>query len=55
MFLFWGTEGSYCISQYAGPSGNDFTLIFDGGCGVVRVIFDAQTETVVSIDCNGEA
>jgi len=24
-------------------------------CGVVRVIFDAQTKMVVSIDCNGQA
>jgi len=54
MFLFWGIGTSY-VSEYGGPSGGEFTIIYDGGCGVVRVIFDAQTKTVVNIDCNGEA
>ena len=35
--------------------GKQFTIIFDGGSSVVRVIFDFQSKTVVRIDCNGEA
>lgn len=54
MFLFWGMGTSY-VSDYGGPSGGEFTIIYDGGCGVVRVIFDVRTRTIVSIDCNGEA
>jgi len=33
----------------------EFTIIMDGGCGIVRVIFDVETKTIVSIDCNGMA
>jgi hypothetical protein len=54
MFLFWGI-GTSCVSEHAGPSGGDFTIIYDGGCSVVRAIFDAQTKVIVSIECNGEA
>jgi hypothetical protein len=32
-----------------------FTIIMDGGCGVVRVIFKASDKSVVRIDCNGAA
>jgi ankyrin repeat protein len=32
---------------------NSFTPICDGGCSVVRVVFDAQSRSVVGIDCNG--
>ncbi len=32
-----------------------FSIIMDGGCGVVRVIFALKSKSVVRIDCNGEA
>jgi ankyrin repeat protein len=32
-----------------------FSMICDGGCGVVRIVFDAATKAVIEIDCNGEA
>jgi hypothetical protein len=35
------------------PSDNEFTIILDGGCGIVRVVFEAKSKTVVHIDCNG--
>ncbi len=33
---------------------DEFTYFLDGGCSIVRVIFDAETKSVVSIDCNGQ-
>jgi hypothetical protein len=38
-----------------GPPDNMFSMILDGGCGVVRIVFDAVTGAVVSIACNGVA
>lgn len=35
------------------PAG--FSTIRDGGCDVIRVIFDVRSRTVVRIECNGEA
>jgi len=37
------------------PLDNAFTYISDGGCSVLKVIFDADTKMVMSVDCNGEA
>ncbi len=34
---------------------DSFSIIFDGGCAVVTVVFDVENKTVVSIVCNGEA
>ena len=51
MICWSGLQGSCYIAEY--DPGNIFTIIFDGGCGVVRVIFDAKSKAVVSIDCNG--
>jgi len=34
---------------------HQFTQISDGGCAVVKVVFDAETKTVLEITCNGEA
>lgn len=39
----------------AGPSNDRFTIIFDGCCAVVRIVFDAATKTVIEVDCNGGA
>jgi hypothetical protein len=30
-----------------------FAVIADGGCDIVRIVFNAETKGVVSIDCNG--
>jgi len=38
-----------------GAAKEQFTIILDGGCGVVRVIFKASDKSVVRIDCNGVA
>jgi hypothetical protein len=52
--IFWsGFQGSCFIAEY--DPGSKFTIIFDGGCGVVRVIFDANSKAVISISCNGMA
>lgn len=32
---------------------NEIPTIFDGGCGVVRVTFDADAKLIKSIKCNG--
>lgn len=37
------------------PSDDQFSMICDGGCGVVKIVFDAETKTVIEIDCNGGA
>ncbi len=53
MILWSGFQGSCFIAEY--EPGSKFTIIYDGGCGVVRVIFDAESKTVISISCNGMA
>jgi hypothetical protein len=53
MILWSGFQGSCFIAEY--EPGIKFTIIFDGGCGVVRVIFNVESNTVVSISCNGIA
>lgn len=34
------------------PPGNKFSMVADGGSGVIRVIFDADKKTVVNVDGN---
>ena len=34
---------------------NEFPTIFDGGCAVMRVVFDVEANHVVSLKCNGLA
>jgi hypothetical protein len=46
-----GLQGSFAVAEY--EPGIIFTIICDGGCGVVRVIFDAKSKAVISISCNG--
>ncbi len=53
MILWSGFQGSCFIAEY--EPGTKFTRIYDGGCGVVRVIFDAKSKAVISITCNGMA
>lgn len=38
-----------------GSGKEQFTIILDGGCGIVRVIFKASDKSIVRIDCNGDA
>jgi hypothetical protein len=52
VFLSVFKESCY-IAEYEDPPGSRFTIIFDGGCGAVRVIFDAESKAIVSMDCNG--
>ncbi|MBN2133227.1 MAG: ankyrin repeat domain-containing protein [Sedimentisphaerales bacterium] len=54
MIFFGGLEGSAFIPGSDAP-GSDFTIVYDGGCGVVRVVFDVEKKTVVMIQCNGWA
>ncbi|MGE5295865.1 MAG: ankyrin repeat domain-containing protein, partial [Solirubrobacterales bacterium] len=42
-------------ARSGGSPRNDFTQICDGGCSVVRVVFDVRRKIIVSIDCNGMA
>jgi hypothetical protein len=30
-------------------------LLFDGGCGVVTVVFDVKRDKIERVDCNGLA
>jgi len=32
-----------------------FPVIFDGGCGIVNLVYDADTSKLLSFECNGEA
>ena len=34
---------------------DDFPLVMDGGCSVIRLLYDADTGRVVGINCNGTA
>jgi hypothetical protein len=36
-------------------SKDKFPVIMDGGCGIVNLLYDVQSATVVSIGCNGLA
>lgn len=58
-FIYNDTQYIICNMLFFKPSeligNNQFTTVFDGGCGIVRVIFEAQSKKIVSIDCNGEA
>ena len=45
--------GGLGTSFVAERSSNDFSRIFDGGCGVVLVIIDMESGTVVRLRCNG--
>ncbi|UCG58094.1 MAG: hypothetical protein JSU70_01040, partial [Phycisphaerales bacterium] len=54
MIAWSGIQGGCYVAKYEEPPGTIFTLIADGGCGVVTVIFDAESKTVVGIECNGE-
>ncbi len=35
------------------PPEKGFTIILDGGCDIVRVLYDFENKTVIKIDCNG--
>ncbi|MDI6447531.1 ankyrin repeat domain-containing protein [Anaerobaca lacustris] len=59
-FIKDGTRRIICQMHLMGDfsreaSDSGFTIIFDGCCAVVRVVFDAMTGTVIEIDCNGGA
>ena len=34
---------------------SEFPMIFDGGCGVIHIVYDPRTEGFDEIFCNGEA
>ena len=53
MILSSGSQGFFSVAEHERPAGKTFTIIMDGGCSVVRVIFDANSKSVVSIECNG--
>ena len=48
-----GSGGSFYVARSKQPRGKTFTIIMDGGCMVVRVIFDAENKSIVSVECNG--
>jgi hypothetical protein len=59
-FTRHGTKYIVCLmhlynDRHPEPPRKEFTVIFDGGCGIVRVIYDARTKAVVSVKCNGVA
>lgn len=54
MILLSGAQGSFFVPG-RGETGTEFTIIMDGGCGIVRVIFDAETKQIIAIECNGMA
>jgi ankyrin repeat protein len=51
--LYSFSRGSSYVS--VGPSEDRFPLVLDGGCGIVIVVFEADSETVVHIHCHGMA
>jgi hypothetical protein len=53
MILSAGSGGSFYVARSKQPRGKTFTIIMDGGCMVVRVIFDAENKSIVSVECNG--
>ena len=42
--------GVYVVSNV-----RDFPLIFDGGCGIVNLIYDVDEARITSLQCNGNA
>jgi hypothetical protein len=53
MILSSFSQGSFVVAEHERSHGKRFTIIMDGGCSVVRVIFETKSKTVVSIECNG--
>lgn len=51
--LYSFSEGSSYV--YAGPSEERFPLVLEGGCGIVTVVFEADSKTLVHIHCHGVA
>ena len=49
-FLRGGKPGIYVVGQV-----RSLPLIYDGGCGVVNVLYDIALKRVVAISCNGYA
>ncbi len=47
------THGSSYVS--VGPHEDGFPLVLDGGCGIVIVVFEADSKIVVHIHCHGMA
>jgi hypothetical protein len=40
---------------YMVGSEREFPIVFDGGCGVMHVVYDVDASLVVSLRCNGDA
>jgi hypothetical protein len=51
--LYSFSHGSSYVS--VGPSEDRFPLVMDGGCGIVIVVFEADSKTVVHVHCHGRA
>jgi ankyrin repeat protein len=47
--VFWGGMSNSFVAK----AGRDFSIIFDGGAAIVRVIFEADSKNIVKIECNG--
>lgn len=59
-FTRHGTKYIVCLmhlynDRHPAQPRKEFTVIFDGGCEIVRVVYDAKTKAVVSVECNGRA
>jgi hypothetical protein len=54
MILSMWSQRSFLETEGEQPRSKAFTMVMDGGCSVVRVIFDAKSKSIVSIECNGE-
>jgi len=44
------TAGVYIVANRG-----KFPVIYDGGCGIVNLVYDADTSRLVSFECNGVA
>ena len=47
IYLGWGTPGRKWIGF------DDLPMVFDGGCGVIELVFDVKRGTFDEIDCHG--
>jgi len=43
-----------CLSESYGLN-DGFPMVCDGGCGIMVVVFDADTKRVIDIRCHGVA
>jgi|SRR5581483_1245681 len=52
---FVGLGGMYVAGIHLVASRRDFPVIFDGGCAIINLRYDADAKRIEKLACNGQA